>query len=238
MRPSNEAHPQRSKPRHSSRVAACFRLSFVRRSRVKAGSPPSTARPQFTPLSLAAARFTPGADSQAGPENNSGPRGTAACLTDWSKPGDAPSPPTPSPSAIAPQTPAPNTKTWIELVTDAMAISSQQNGGKANFGRTCQPELKVCITAIIFKGKDGTDMMMKAVENMVGKQIGHEICSFNSFGDVRTCIDWETGSTHRDMQDSKGNCKRWQTSEVAKRRSARDALKASSFSLGPSVAIR
>jgi len=56
------------KPRRSSRVA-CFRLSFVRRSRVKAGSPPSIARPQFTPLSLAAAGFAPGADSQASEES-------------------------------------------------------------------------------------------------------------------------------------------------------------------------
>jgi hypothetical protein len=38
----NEAYPQRSKLRHSSRVA-CFRLSFVRRSRDKASSPASIA---------------------------------------------------------------------------------------------------------------------------------------------------------------------------------------------------
>jgi hypothetical protein len=111
-------------------------------------------------------------------------------------------------TAIAPQTPAPKSRTWNELVDEATAISAQQNGGKPNFGRTCQPEQKVCITALFFKGKDGTEMMMKGVENMVGKLIGHEICSFNSFGDVRTCVDWESKATHRDMQDSSGNWKK------------------------------
>jgi hypothetical protein len=107
-------------------------------------------------------------------------------------------------TATPPQTSAPKVKTWSEVVSGAMVLSSQQNGGKPNLGRTCQPELKVCITAIFFKATDGTDMMIKAVENMVGKQITHEVCSFNNFGDVRTCVDWEDGSTHRDMQDSKG----------------------------------
>jgi len=88
-----------------------------------------------------------------------------------------------------------------------MEISSQQNGGKPNFGRSCQPELKVCTTALFFKGKDGTDVMLKATEDMTGKEIAHEVCSFNSFHDVRTCVDWEDGSKHRDMKDNSGN---WQ----------------------------
>lgn len=115
--------------------------------------------------------------------------------------------PSASATAVAPQTPAPKTRTWKELVNDAMALSSQQNGGKPNFGRSCQPEMKVCTTALFFKAKDGKDMMVKVTEDMTGKDIEHEVCSFNDFRDVRNCVDWESGSTHRDMKDNKGN---WQ----------------------------
>jgi hypothetical protein len=110
-------------------------------------------------------------------------------------------------TAVAPQTSMPKTKTWDDVVDAAAALSSQQNSGKPNLVRTCQPEQKVCITAIFFKDKDGIEIMIKGVENMVGKQIAREICSFNTFSDVRTCTDWDKGSSHRDMKDSNGN---WQ----------------------------
>jgi hypothetical protein len=76
--------------------------------------------------------------------------------------------------------------------------------GKPRMGRQCQPELKTCTTAIFFTSNDGTAMLVKATEDMNGKHLFHEICSFNDFKDVRTCVDWESGSTHRDMQDSSG----------------------------------
>ena len=81
-------------------------------------------------------------------------------------------------------------------------------------GRSYQPELKICTTGLFFKAKDGTDMMIKVTEEMIkvtedmtGKDIAHEVCSFNEFHDVRTCLDWEDKSTHRDMKDNSGN---WQ----------------------------
>jgi hypothetical protein len=111
-----------------------------------------------------------------------------------------------APSAKA-VVPAPGPKKWSDVVEAAFAISREQNGGQARTGRQCQPKLKVCVTAIFFKGKEDKDVMIMATEDMNGKHLSHEICSFNDFNDVRTCVDWEDHSAHRDMKDANGD---WQ----------------------------
>ena len=40
--------------------------------------------------------------------------------------------------------------------------------------------------------------------NIDGKVVQREVCTFNNFGDMRSCVDWDTKETHRDMKDSKG----------------------------------
>jgi hypothetical protein len=67
--------------------------------------------------------------------------------------------------------------------------------------------MKVCNNAVFFRDKDGTDLMLRTTEDMNGRLTRREVCSFNSFGDVRTCFDWDTKAGHRDMKDSRGN---WQ----------------------------
>lgn len=94
--------------------------------------------------------------------------------------------------------------TWGSILDGAVALSKDQNGGVANFNRVCQPELKVCINALSFKLKDGTDMIMKVTEDMNGKMLGREICSFNSYRDVRSCANWDSGETHKDMKNKSG----------------------------------
>jgi len=84
-------------------------------------------------------------------------------------------------------------------------LSEQQNGGQPNINRLCQPEFKECINALFFKAKDGTDMIMKVIEDMDGKMLKRELCSFNNYHDVRTCIDWDKGETHRDMKNKSGD---------------------------------
>jgi hypothetical protein len=37
------------------------------------------------------------------------------------------------------------------------------------------------------------------------KLIEREVCMFNSFGDTRSCMNWDTQVTHKDMKDAKGN---------------------------------
>jgi hypothetical protein len=49
--------------------------------------------------------------------------------------------------------------------------------------------------------------MLRVSEDINGKIIDRQICTFNSFKDVRTCVDWDTGAGHRDMKDDNGN---WQ----------------------------
>lgn len=95
----------------------------------------------------------------------------------------------PPATAVAPQTTPPK---WDDLATRAVQLSTQQHNGNPSIHRGCQPELKVCTTAVLFKG------------NAEGKIISRELCSFNKFGDVRTCVDWDTGASHRDMKNNKG----------------------------------
>jgi len=123
----------------------------------------------------------------------------------------------PNPTQITPETSsklnpieqsAPTTNkpaaTWGSILDRAIALSKDQNGGVAAFDRGCQPEFKVCINALSFKLKDGTDMIMKVTEDMSGKMLRREICTFNSYHDVRSCTNWDTGETHKDMKNTKG----------------------------------
>jgi hypothetical protein len=51
---------------------------------------------------------------------------------------------------------------------------------------------------------DGVDSVLLSRQNPQGKIIEREICTFNDFGDIRTCMDFDSKLTHRDMKDSKG----------------------------------
>jgi hypothetical protein len=95
--------------------------------------------------------------------------------------------------------------TWKDLVDGAIRLSTQQHNGQVNYQRSCQPELKVCNSAILFRTKDGTDSMLRTAEDLTGKIIERELCSFNRHGDVRTCFDWDKNTSHRDMKNAKGD---------------------------------
>jgi hypothetical protein len=97
------------------------------------------------------------------------------------------------------------TLTWNNLLDRAIELSSQQHGGNPELFRICQPELKECINGLSFVAPDGTDMVLKAIEDMSGKLARREVCSFNMHGDIRSCVDWDTGATHRDMKDKSGD---------------------------------
>ena len=64
--------------------------------------------------------------------------------------------------------------------------------------------MKVCNTGVFFTGKDGKDILVKTSEDLDGKTLRREVCSFNAFNDVRTCLDWDTGDFHKDMKDRNG----------------------------------
>ncbi len=46
--------------------------------------------------------------------------------------------------------------------------------------------------------------MARITENLNGKILSRESCEFNKFGDVRTCLNWDTGASHKDMKNIKG----------------------------------
>ena len=96
------------------------------------------------------------------------------------------------------------TVTWKSLVEGAARLSASQHNGKPKNIRFCQPELKSCTTGIIFFAKDGSESIIKTTEDVNGKIIKKEMCSFNSHGDVRTCFDWDDKTTSRQMKNAKG----------------------------------
>ncbi len=93
--------------------------------------------------------------------------------------------------------------TWENFVDRVITLSAQQNGGKARSGRNCQPELKICINAVLFK-LDGSEAMIKVTRDMNERILRREFCAFNASGDIRLCLDWDTQRKHRDMQDAQG----------------------------------
>jgi hypothetical protein len=95
--------------------------------------------------------------------------------------------------------------TWGELLEKAIQLSKKQNRGTPDFNRVCQPELKTCTNGLGFTANDGTNMIMKVTENLDGQIIRREICSFNPHHDIRSCVDWDKGTTHRDMKKAKGD---------------------------------
>jgi len=94
--------------------------------------------------------------------------------------------------------------TWDGFVDKAVTLSAQQNGGNPKSGRACQPEMKTCVNAVVFK-LDGSDAMIKVTRDLNDNIIRREFCTFNRSGDIRLCFDWDTQRQHRDMQDAQGN---------------------------------
>jgi hypothetical protein len=118
----------------------------------------------------------------------------------------------PQSNAAQPQAMAPpsndrtaNVPTWSEMVEIVTQRSASQNHGKPMLDRHCQPELKVCITAISYVDNEGNVAFLKRVEDIDGKTIAREACTLNKFGDVRTCLNWDNRTFHKDMKDEHGN---------------------------------
>ena len=92
---------------------------------------------------------------------------------------------------------------WETFTNNAFELSRQQNGGTPKTLRSCQPEERMCSTGIMFE-MDGIHAIVLSRQNLDGKIIQRELCTFNNFGDIRSCLDWDTKATHRDMKDAKG----------------------------------
>src|SRR5216683_2167972 len=109
----------------------------------------------------------------------------------------------PSTRAVAPQPSA--LKNWSDVVSAALSISKEQNGGQPYTGKQCGLKFNSCATAVFYTGKDGRQVMVRTIKDLNGKHLVHETCTFNELKDERTCVDWDGGSTHRDTRDGKGS---------------------------------
>jgi len=94
-------------------------------------------------------------------------------------------------------------RSWTTMTDNALEISRRQNGGTAKTLRSCQPREGICNTGVLFK-MNGKDVAVLSRQNIDGKIIQREICTYNDFDDVRSCVNWDTNQTHRDMKDSRG----------------------------------
>ena len=57
---------------------------------------------------------------------------------------------------------------------------------------------------VMFKGNDGKDMMLRVSKDPDERIVSRDLCTFNDFGDVRECLDWDKQSTSKDMKNSAG----------------------------------
>ncbi len=108
------------------------------------------------------------------------------------------------PMSLKPQTTTNAAPSWEEILDLAHKRSTAQNNGKANYTRSCQPELKTCNDAIAFLTNDGKMALVKVTKDLNDKIIRREVCTFNQSNDIRKCVNWDDGTSHRDMQDVNG----------------------------------
>jgi hypothetical protein len=109
-----------------------------------------------------------------------------------------------NPIDLLPSTRASTPPSWDQFVDFAVNQSAQQNNGKPITARVCQPALKTCSNAVMYLA-NGTEIMVKVTRDLNDGIILREVCSFNGQGDIRVCLDWDTGRKHRDMQNSNGD---------------------------------
>jgi hypothetical protein len=108
------------------------------------------------------------------------------------------------PLQIPPAVQAKTEPTWENFVEMASSRSREQNGGKPDVFRVCQPELKSCATGIVFKNNKGLKTLVRRTEDAGGRTIARDFCEFNDFGDIRTCFDWDKGSKSVQMKNAQG----------------------------------
>ena len=93
---------------------------------------------------------------------------------------------------------------WRELVARAIDTSSKQNNGNAIFNRVCQPEFKQCSNAIFYQSLDGKSSMVRTAEDLDGKILSRDVCTFNQYSDIRVCLNWDTGNSSREVKNGSG----------------------------------
>ena len=109
-------------------------------------------------------------------------------------------------TAITPQAKASTSApSWNDFIEKVAKLSAEQNDGNAALSRLCQPELKNCILGLAYLLKDGRQGLAVVIQDLHGKTMRREVCEFNSSNEVRSCVDWDSGTKHRDLRTTKGD---------------------------------
>jgi hypothetical protein len=110
-----------------------------------------------------------------------------------------------APSGLSNETsPSKPTLTWDNALASALALSKDQNGGVAQVSRNCPTARASCDFAVLFKMQDGLYAIMRLTVDRLGQLVRREFCDFDRLGEARTCIDWDTGETHREQKNVRG----------------------------------
>jgi len=116
------------------------------------------------------------------------------------------------PLDLTPSARSATTLSWEGFVEKVITISAQQNGGRPQTARTCQPEAKTCVNAVLLK-LDGSDAFIKVTRDLNDKVVRREFCTLNSPGDIRLCLDWDNACTVT-CRMLKATGQKWLTSDL------------------------
>lgn len=92
---------------------------------------------------------------------------------------------------------------WNDFVDNAAKLSADQNGGEPALSRQCQ--LNNCVLGLDYRLKDGRKGLAVVIQDLDGKTLRREACEFNRSNDMMECVDWESGSKHRDAKTENGD---------------------------------
>ena len=94
---------------------------------------------------------------------------------------------------------------WNEFIDKVSTLSADQNDGKPILSRLCQPDIDNCILGLEYLLPDGRKGLAVVIQDAKGKTLRREVCEFDSSGDVRNCMDWDSGAKHRDAKNTNGD---------------------------------
>ena len=109
-------------------------------------------------------------------------------------------------AAIQQNTTADKTAQWNKYLMWVGQTSAKQFG-KAQFTRSCQPELKLCVESLWYYDKNNVETMAREGMDINGNPVQRDVCRFNKSRDIRTCVDWYSEAVTTEMKNNAGEWK-------------------------------
>jgi hypothetical protein len=94
---------------------------------------------------------------------------------------------------------------WTVIVQRAWTLSEQQNSGSANYTRVCDPTERTCSINVFYHNDAGQAASVLTRQDLTGRLVQRRLCEMNEFNDVRTCRDWDTEETVREVKNEQGS---------------------------------